>query len=241
MFTPYSWRHLVYVPILASRPALYIGIITHCALALLPIPPTDRRRAGAVGELPPVPTGKRQPTHSGGMHRNYRPWAEFQTARKSRTNRVSAASPSAQSSSVIDLSGLWLTPPLQRTNSMPAGQSAPIDHRIVPGPGRQEAGPDADRFDRLLQAADDARVAGEGVGVMRPGHRDLDPAPRRRSRRCRVSRSARRRGPAGVVGRAKVDRELDVAGDDVGRVGPDVEAADRRHQVAPRRARAPRS
>jgi hypothetical protein len=46
--------------------------------------------------------------------------AAVHPSRKSRTNRVSAASPYAQSSTVIASSGLWLMPP------MPAGHRRPI-------------------------------------------------------------------------------------------------------------------
>ena len=49
--------------------------------------------------------------------------ASVRQALKSLTNRVKAAKATSQSSSVIDSRGLWLIPPLQRTNSMPAGQS----------------------------------------------------------------------------------------------------------------------
>ena len=50
-------------------------------------------------------------------------------------------SPISQSSAVIDSSGLWLTPPLQRRNSMPAGHSAPMIIVSWPAPdGSRRAG-----------------------------------------------------------------------------------------------------
>ena len=110
--------------------------------------------------------------------------------RNSRTKRVSAASPNAQSSSVIDSSGLWLMPPLQRTNSMPAGQSAAHDHRVVPRPRRDKPGLHADLLDRTRQPRDDERIADEGAGLV--GFRDgRGDAPRRGDRMdARASESA---------------------------------------------------
>ena len=152
-------------------------------------------------------------------------FGRFHEIRKSRTKRVSAASPKAQSSSVIDSSGLWLTPPLQRTNSMPAGQSAPIDHRIVPRPRRQQPGRDAERFDRLRQSRHDVLIADEGARLVRLGDGRAHAA--RSGDRIDARREVGERGRAArVVRRAKVDGKLHVARNDVGRARPDFEAPD---------------
>ena len=46
----------------------------------------------------------------------------------------------AQSASLINSAGLWLTPPLQRTNSMPAGQRWPITIVSWPAPDGSRRG-----------------------------------------------------------------------------------------------------
>src|SRR5271168_2206548 len=104
--------------------------LEHCypSWDFLAVPPKTNRRLSRAGD----PIVRRDKLQRGGP--------EYQAARKSRAYRVSAVSPSAQSSTVIDSSGLWLTPPLQRTNSMPAGQSLPITIVSWPAPDGNRRG-----------------------------------------------------------------------------------------------------
>ncbi len=68
-----------------------------------------------------------------------------------------------------------------------------------------------------------------------------DAARRGRSRRCPRSMSASAASRRASSGRAQVDRELRVAGDDVGRAGPDVHPPDGRDEIGLGAGAAPRS
>ena len=131
----------------------------------------------------------------------------------------------AQSSSLINSAGLWLIPPLQRTNSIPAGAARPMTIVSWPAPdgSRTAVGPDG--RDRRLEPSDDRRVA--DIGRRLVDRRQLGLTSRRARDRLH------RRGDVGdgaaarlVARRAQVDREARQAGNDVDRARLDVQPAD---------------
>src|SRR5258706_13224604 len=63
-----------------------------------------------------------------------RPAADDQLLASSSMARASTSIATATSSMVTDSAGLWLTPPLQRTNSMPTSVSADMTTASGPAP-----------------------------------------------------------------------------------------------------------
>ena len=166
-------------------------------------------------------------------------------ARNAQMKRANTRSPIATSASVTASAGLWLMPPLQRTNSMPMGAMSMMRHAVVARAGRQVVHRDALAGDRRRDLTLHAAVARRGLRLPQRRDRQRNATPSRDRIELRAHRR-RRDAPLLVGGRAHVDREFHLAGNHVHRTGLRLDAADgaddlrhRRSRCAPRPARIP--
>ena len=124
---------------------------------------------------------------------------------------------------VIDSAGLWLMPPLQRTNSMAAGHRSAIATASWPAPEAKRIGGMPSAATASSKIRDEARIHRRGGRI----HERLDRqkptlAAWRRWPRMSVMMSCHHGVAHHVVGRARVEGEVDARGNDVDRAGLDL-------------------
>ena len=146
--------------------------------------------------------------------------------------RSSTRAPVATSSTSTASAGLWLMPPLQRTNSMPIGAMSMIAMPSWPAPDgrRRTAMPSASMARATCSCSRTSQARYALPTTARPRFRRRAPA---RWRRSACATSAMRVGALRVGGRAQVDGEAHASRDHVHRAGQRLDAP---HRARRRRA-----